>query len=214
MPASRERAQHPVDRAPARLIARQWRRVIRAVPTRVRRDHVVLLSGGITFYGFIAVFPTLAAALLLYGLAADPAQVQRQVLAFTSALPPEALRIIEEFLARPAGADSSVLSWGFGLALVGALWTSSAGVAGLVEGINAAYNEVGGRSALVGFTNALPISMVSVGAGIRAVGPKALATQDERRPRCGLAGDFPWWGNLMGMRTVPAAHRRSDKSGG
>lgn len=165
--------------AAARLSPRQWRAVLRRVLAEVRGDHLLLLSGGIAFYGFIAVFPAMAAALLLYGLVADPQQVEQQVLTFASALPPDIQDILEQFLQRPAGADRGALSRGFAAAVAGALWTASAGMAGMVEGINAAYNEVDGRSFLKRRGLALVLTLgavlfVATAVGLIAVVPVAL----------------------------------------
>ena len=42
-------------------------------------DAAALLSAGVAFYMFLSVFPAMLAALTVYGLVADPAQVEEQI---------------------------------------------------------------------------------------------------------------------------------------
>lgn len=164
---------------PAALSKGAWKAIAKRVVGEIKRDHLTLLAGGISFYAFIAIFPALAAALLVYGLIADPQQVQQQVLSFAGALPGEVTDIIERFLNAPARSDDGALTGGLVLAIGGALWTASAGVAGLVEGINAAYNEVDERPFLKKRGLALlltfgAIAFIAVAVGLIAVLPIAL----------------------------------------
>ncbi len=50
-------------------------------------DNVPMLAGGVAFFAFLAVFPALIAALTLYGLVAEPAQVAQQMQSLTGVLP-------------------------------------------------------------------------------------------------------------------------------
>ena len=112
----------------------------------IRSDHLTLLSGGIAFYALVAIFPALLAAISVYGLVSDPEQVQQQIASFASALPGEpgdgnsVEGIFASGMSRAVEQDSGALTLSFVASLAGALWTASVGVAGLVDGVNAAYN--------------------------------------------------------------------------
>lgn len=128
-----------------------WKMVAKRVLREIRVDHVPLLSAGVAFYAFVSLFPALIAALAIYGLVADPTQVREQVTSYASALPgsPDepstALGIVTSGLEAAAAVAGDALTFTFAVTIVGALWTASSGVAGLVEGINAAYDVVDDR---------------------------------------------------------------------
>lgn len=125
--------------------------VAKRVVAEIRGDHLTLLSGGIAFWGMVAVFPALLALITIYGLIADPALVAEQIAAVAQVLPgeadePETLQgILAMAMSDAANQDQSALTASLVITIAGALWTASAGVAGLIEGVNAAYNEVDTR---------------------------------------------------------------------
>ena len=57
-----------------------WRQVLLRTLKEAGDDNVGLLAAGVAFYAFLAFVPLLAAMALLYGLAADPADVARRAL--------------------------------------------------------------------------------------------------------------------------------------
>jgi membrane protein len=122
----------PVDRA---------RRVALALPKRVTEHNLTLASAGVAFYAFLALVPALIVVVTVYGLVADPHDVQRQVHSFASALPDEVERFIEGQVTRIADADTAGLSITLVIALVIALWSASGGMAALVAGINVARGQ-------------------------------------------------------------------------
>jgi membrane protein len=100
-----------------------------------------MLAGGVAFFGFLAVFPALIAALTLYGLVADPAEVAAQVQALAGMLPQQAQPLIADQLNAVASSSDGALGVGLAVSLVAALWTASSGVGNLVQAINLAYDE-------------------------------------------------------------------------
>jgi membrane protein len=128
-----------------------WAAVVRRVVGDVKRDHLLLLSGGIAFYAFVAIFPALIAALAVYGLLSDPAMVEEQVNALAAGLPgaPDqagsAQQLIAQWMQQAAQEDSNALTLGLVVSIGGALWTASVGVGGIMEGINAAYETTDDR---------------------------------------------------------------------
>ena len=77
----------------------------------------------------------------IYGLIADPAEVERQVRDFAGALPEEVRTFIEFQLRSIANANSAGVSFALVIALAIALWSASGGMAALVAGINIAHER-------------------------------------------------------------------------
>jgi membrane protein len=104
-------------------------------------DAAPLLSAGVAFYMFLSVFPGLLVALSVYGLMADPGQVEDQVASILAALPGDARGVLADRLHALASDDNRGLSTHLLLAVLGALWTSSLGVTGLLKAVKIAYDE-------------------------------------------------------------------------
>jgi len=104
-------------------------------------DHVSLVAGGVAFFGFLALFPALAAFIAAYGLVFDPAEVSQQIEQLQGVVPPAVLDLLEEQLQRLTAAATGSLSWSAVLALVLALWSASKGTRGVIEAINVAYDR-------------------------------------------------------------------------
>ena len=116
------------------------------VVSALKEDHVSLLAAGVAFRALLALFPALIAAVSLWGLLADPETITEQIDGLAEALPEEVAGIIEQQLTQIAGTGSGALSWALAVSILVALWSASAGMAGLMEGCNAAYDEVDRRS--------------------------------------------------------------------
>lgn len=113
-----------------------------------------LIASGIGFYGIVATFPTIAALIALWGFVADPALVAAQLSDFTSLLPHEVADLLTERIAELVAADRTTLGWTGLLSIGVALWSSRAGIAALIIGLNAVYgehNRSGLRHILVAF---------------------------------------------------------------
>ncbi|MBW3659393.1 MAG: YihY/virulence factor BrkB family protein, partial [Actinobacteria bacterium] len=111
------------------------------VKDEIKDDNVALMAGGVVFYAMLAIFPALIAAMTLWGLLADPATIQQQVASFTAGLPASAADIITEQVSEATSGTGGALGWGFAIGLVGALWTASSGMKGLMNATNSAYDE-------------------------------------------------------------------------
>ncbi len=77
--------------SPTEIPAQGWKQVLLRTKQQIKEDNVSLLAAGVAFYAFIALFPALIAAVTVYGLVADPAQVEDQVRRFSDVLPPDEL---------------------------------------------------------------------------------------------------------------------------
>jgi membrane protein len=131
--------------SPKDIPAPGWKAVGKRVITELKRDHVSLLAAGVAFKGLLALFPAIIAAISIWGLVASPEQMTQQLSRFLGALPEDAASLIEQQMTGVAAGDPGTLSIALVLSVVIALWSASGGTAGLIEGCNAAYNEIDQR---------------------------------------------------------------------
>jgi membrane protein len=110
---------------------------------RFKRHNLTLVAAGTAFYGFLALIPSLIAFVSIYGLFADPADVQEQIDSVASALPAEVERFLVFQLRAIVEAGSAEVSVTLVLALAIALWSASGGMAALVTGIQVAHERTG-----------------------------------------------------------------------
>ena len=126
---------------PTEIPAKGWWQVVKRGWREASDDQVPLLGAGVAFFGFLSLFPTLAAFTLIYGLVADPATISSQTQSLTASLPPEAAALLVGQLDQLASAPQQSLGWGLVLAIVLAVWSASGGVGNLITAINIAYDE-------------------------------------------------------------------------
>jgi membrane protein len=127
--------------APTEIPPRGWRQVAVRGWRAASADQVPLLSAGVAFFGFLAIFPALIALTLVYGLVADPATISSQLDAVAGSLPSDARSLLETQLQQLASAPAQGLGWGLVFSIVVALWSASGGVGNLVTAVNVAYDE-------------------------------------------------------------------------
>jgi len=121
----------------------------RAVLARMKVDNVSLLASAIAFWGMLALVPALVALVSLYGLVADPAEVERQVRESTEALPAEAQQLIVTQLRSVVDAPSAGLGTGLVIGLAVALFAASAGMRTLITAIGVVYGDRAGDKRFV-----------------------------------------------------------------
>jgi membrane protein len=126
---------------PTQIPAKGWKEVLLRTKQQIKEDNVTLLAAGVAFYLFLALFPALIAAVTIYGLVADPQQVEQQIDSLAQTLPQEAAALLETQLKDIATASSSALGWGLVASLGGALFAASGGVQNLINAVNIAYDE-------------------------------------------------------------------------
>lgn len=126
---------------PTRIPRRGWWQIVVRALRRSAQDRVPLVGAGVAFFGFLALFPTLIAAVSIYGLVADPFAIGRHVAVIASVLPPEAATLVSEQMYQLTRSDRQGLSLGLAASLAVALWSASTGVANLITAVNLAYEE-------------------------------------------------------------------------
>ena len=90
-PPARGREADGGDAArPSDIPARGWLDIVKRTRKGIKDDNVTLIAAGVAFYSMLAIFPALIAVVTIYGLVAEPTDVQRQVDSFAESMPPGA----------------------------------------------------------------------------------------------------------------------------
>ena len=104
-----------------------WKDIAVRVKDEIGNDHTTLSAAGVAFYGFLASVPALAALVSIYGLFADPDQIEERVQSLFGTLPQAARDLLTEQLRSVAGASGGALSIGIVVSIAASLWAASGG---------------------------------------------------------------------------------------
>jgi membrane protein len=128
-------------RVPSEIPRRGWWDVLVRVKNEMNEDNFSMIAAGVAFYGFLAVFPALAAFVSIYGLVNDPVDLQQHMSSIETLLPSDAANLINQELSRIVQSNGDELGWGLlgGIAL--ALWSAAKGMKVMFETMNIAYDE-------------------------------------------------------------------------
>src|SRR5687768_13789154 len=131
---------------PTDIPARGWKDVASRTLAEAKSDQLTLLAAGVAFFGLLALVPGLFALVSVYGLVADPADVSRHVQDLLGTAPTEVRNFIEQQLEQVTGTNDGAAGVGAALGVLVALWSASSGMKHMIAAINAAFDEVEGRS--------------------------------------------------------------------
>ncbi|GAA1578429.1 YihY/virulence factor BrkB family protein [Kribbella sancticallisti] len=126
---------------PAEIPAAGWWQIVKRAWAEAKADQVPLLAAGVAFFGFLSLFPAVVAAVMAYGLLADPAQIRRQAQDLAAAVPESARELLLQQIDALTSAPRQSLGIGVIIAVATALWSASGGVGYLVTAVNLAYDE-------------------------------------------------------------------------
>ena len=98
-----------------------------------------ILAGGTALFAMIAVLPTLAAAVSLYGVVADPAKIETQLLGLTTVLPPDVVGFLTDQLQRQAQRSTGELGIALAISTFLAILSSRSAARALIDTLNRAY---------------------------------------------------------------------------
>jgi len=120
---------------------RIWYHAAKGVFFELNNNNLGLISAGVAFYGMLAIFPAVAAVIAIWGFFADPLTVAEQLDVLRGFVPGDAYAILDQQVSALINANSSTLGWATVISLGAAIWSSRAGVAALIRGLNAIYRE-------------------------------------------------------------------------
>lgn len=150
---------------PRQIPMKGWKDIAFRVKDQIKKDHVPIIAAGIAFYFFLAVFPAIAAALSIYGLLVEPAEVQQQMSQLADALPEKAHGMISDILEQQSQKPGSSLGWSLVLGLLIALWSANKGTKAVFQGVNITYKQKDERGffKLTGLTLLFTLGGIVVG---------------------------------------------------
>jgi membrane protein len=127
--------------SPTQIPARGWWQVLQRAIRKSQEHNTLLLTAGVAFFAFLALYPALIALVTMVALAADPNQIAQQVNSFTVGLPPAARQLISDPLTTLARSSGGTQVFGLVISLLVALWSASSGTSNLMTAVNLAYDE-------------------------------------------------------------------------
>lgn len=169
-----------VAEKPRHIPWRGWKDILWRTWREIGEDRLTVVAGSVTYYTLLAIFPALGVFVSLYGLIADVRLVEQQLTQLSTIFPPDAVRLLGEQMLRLATGEAGGLSLAFLVSLLLSIWSASAGMKSLFDGLNIAYDETEKRNFVVrsaltyGFTIALLVFIALVSAILVAL-PLVLA---------------------------------------
>lgn len=157
-------------RTPADIPAKGWRDILWRVWAALGQDNVSIIAAGVAFYGMLAVFPAITSFVSIYGLMADPADVQAQFASLKGVIPDEAWKLLNDQLTAVASSSQSGLGIGAAIGVIIALWSGGAGIRALMTALNIAYREDETRSFVSFYGTALLFTLGIVVIGMFSLG--------------------------------------------
>lgn len=143
-------------------------RLLNGIWTAIGERNLGLVSAGVAFFTFLALFPAVAALIALLGFLADPVIIEPQLDLLADFVPQDAYGLLFDQIMRLVSANDSTLGWASILSTLLALWSARRGVSALLQGLNAihgARNRGGVRHAAI----ALMLTFALICVGIVAI---------------------------------------------
>ncbi|MEM8656347.1 MAG: YihY/virulence factor BrkB family protein [Pseudomonadota bacterium] len=145
-----------------------WWRAVTHVARLNNEKHLGLIAAGVAFYAILAVFPGIAATIALWGIVGDPALALEQMQEFQALIPADVYALLSGQLVKLATTDGLTLGWASLLSFGFALWSARAGVAALMQGLNAIY-DAPNRSGLSHYLRAFVLTFSLIGVVLTAM---------------------------------------------
>lgn len=136
-----------------------WRDIGWRVWDQLSKNNVFIVSAGVAFYALLAVFPTLAALVSIYGLMANPAEVEAQFMFLQGILPAQAWEILRNQLHLLTSQSGTILSISALIGILLTLWSARLGTGALMTALNIVYKEEEKRSLIRSNLTALLLTL-------------------------------------------------------
>jgi membrane protein len=134
--AALRRVEAPLAAALDPTPARGGVGLVMRVVDDVSRARLFTVAASVGFYALLSIVPTLAAAVSLVGMFADPVSLADAPNALGSLLPAEAVALVQGEAQRLAAQPLQALSLKLGVALALSVWSASAAVRALFDALN------------------------------------------------------------------------------
>lgn len=115
----------------------KWGKIIKNALMDVDRNHTMAFAAGLSYYFLLSLFPALIALSAVVGFLPVPDLFSQILVLMSRYVPADSMGmvryVVHDVISPHRGA---LLSFG----LIGTLWSSSSGFAGMIEALNVAYN--------------------------------------------------------------------------
>jgi membrane protein len=140
-PQTAEADQVPGEEAekPQQIPAKGWVQIAKRGWAEAKADNVPLMAAGMAYYAFLAIFPAIIAAVLLFSFFADPSTITSQLDALGSAIPADIKATLTDQVKLAAG--NGKVGFGAVIAILVALFSASGGMSNLMTAVNLCYDE-------------------------------------------------------------------------
>lgn len=154
---------------PSDIPKQGWWDILKRMKDDFGKFELDVVSAGVAFNEFFALFPALVAGVSIYGLVAEPATVERQMGMAAGFLPGEARGLIGDQLHTVASAPQGALGWSLAISLLIALWGATRGIKALISGLNIVHHEDEKRGFIAYNLTALALTLGAVLFGLVAL---------------------------------------------
>src|SRR5512139_2229991 len=110
-----------------------------------------ILAGGTALFAIFAVVPMLAALVAIYGVVADPNEIDTHLKGLESILPPQVMTFVVEQLERQARTSSRELGLALGVSIAAAMFSARGAARAMIDALNRAYRVREQRKPLAKF---------------------------------------------------------------
>jgi len=139
-----------------------------ALMRRSNRAELGLIAAGVAFFGFLAIFPTVAVVIAVWGFVADPAVIRGELELMQDFLPKEAFVLLAGQIDGLLSANNRQLGWTTILSTMLAFWAARSGTASLIQGLNAVHH-LPQRTGLWHQAQALLMTVALIGLALAAM---------------------------------------------
>lgn len=126
---------------PGEIPKQGWRDVLLRVKSQIGEDNVSLTAAGVAYGWLLAIFPLLGSLISIYGLVADPAEVQRQVEQLFGLLSSEVVQTLHDQLTKLTEKSGATLGFGAFFGILFSLWSANSGTKAMITALNIVYSE-------------------------------------------------------------------------
>lgn len=176
--------------------------------SRAGEGNIGIIAAGVAYYGFLALVPLIAAAILTYGLVVDPATIAAHGEGLARMLPGAAGELVAQQFASVAENRSGAHGLGLAAAIALSLFGARVAAGALITALDIAFGAGGGR----GFLKSNLLALAITGAAVIGLGLVAAALTLATTGLAGEAGALAsfavigmagYGGAVLAYRTVP-----------
>ena len=143
---ARERGRGREAIHPLQIPWRGWYDVLWRTYREMQSDRLLSISGGVSFFVLLAIFPAITALVSAYGLLFSPSTITNNLSILNEFVPDNVLAIVREQANHIASNRGSALSLGIVVGILVSLWSAMSGVKAMIDALNVIYEQKESRS--------------------------------------------------------------------